>query len=91
MRIFLNIYFFIFQEAYKNWLCSSNIPYYNNDKLAKPCLRFCYNVQNLCPFFRPVDNYGGQPVFTCSNVIQATEYKQDGYEDDDENYHDDGN
>ena len=40
---------------------------------------------------RPVDDsFGGQPVFNCRNVIQTTEDKIDGFEDDDENYYDDG-
>ncbi|CAF0889059.1 unnamed protein product, partial [Brachionus calyciflorus] len=78
------------QDAYKKWLCSSIIPFYHEDnKMAKPCQRFCYSVQNLCPFFRPVDNYGGQPVFHCRNVVQVIESRPDGYEDDDENYFDD--
>lgn len=55
----------------------------------KPCQRFCYTVQNQCPFFRPVDMYGGQPVFHCRNVVQVNEWRPDGYEDDDENYVDD--
>lgn len=82
--IYLNL-----KDAYNKWLCSATIPYYDKDKLVKPCLRYCYNVQNLCPFFRPVDMYGGQPVFHCRNVIQVNEWRQDGYEDDDENYYDD--
>jgi|SanBayMetagenome_1026888.scaffolds.fasta_scaffold297662_1 hypothetical protein len=44
----------------------------------------------MCPFFRPVDTYGGQPVFHCRNVVQVVESKLDGLEDDDENYYDDG-
>ncbi len=47
-------------------------------------------VQNECPFLRPSDTYGGQPLFNCRNAIQAKEGKADGYEDDDENYTDDG-
>jgi len=47
-------------------------------------------VQNECPFLRPSDTYGGQPLFNCRNAIQAKEGKADGYEDDDENYIDDG-
>ena len=80
-----------FKEAYRTWLCRSNIPYYANGQLIRPCQRYCYNVQNLCPFLRPIDDsYGGQPVFSCRNVIQVSEEKTDGYEDDDENYFDDG-
>jgi hypothetical protein len=55
-------------------------------------MRYCFKVQNLCPFFRPslTDSYGGQPVFHCRNVVQASEARIDGFEDDDENYYDDG-
>lgn len=68
-------------------MCSSIIPYYyQNDELAKPCQRYCYTVENMCPFFRPMDSYGGQPVFHCRNVLQVMESRPDGYEDDDENY-----
>ncbi|RNA11226.1 hypothetical protein BpHYR1_017186 [Brachionus plicatilis] len=75
------------QNAYKKWLCSSMIPYFfENDILAKPCQHYCYTVENMCPFFRPTDSYGGQPVFHCRNVVQVMESKPDGYEDDDENY-----
>lgn len=77
------------QNAYKKWSCSSNIPYFENERIAKPCQRYCYDVQNMCPFFRPVDTYGGQPVFHCRNVVQVVESKLDGLEDDDENYYDD--
>ena len=46
----------------------------------------------MCPFLRPIDDtFGGQPVFHCRNVVQASESdKTDGFEDDDENYYDDG-
>lgn len=46
----------------------------------------------MCPFLRPIDDtFGGQPVFHCQNVVQASETdKTDGFEDDDENYYDDG-
>ncbi len=80
------------KEAYKTWLCTANIPYYENGTLIRPCQRYCFNVQNLCPFLRPIDDtYGGQPVFHCRNVIQAAEAdKTHGLEDDDENYYDEG-
>ncbi len=79
------------KEAYAKWLCSTNIPYYEKGRLAKPCQRYCFNVQNMCPFFRPMDdNFGAQPLFHCRNVVQVTEERPDGYEDDDEHYYDDG-
>ena len=56
--------------AYKKWCCSSNIPYFVQDKEVQACQAYCFDVENLCPFFRPVDTYGGQPVFLCRNVVQ---------------------
>lgn len=87
---YLKYFLFYYKEAYKKWLCSSQIPFYDDDRLARPCQRYCFSVQNLCPFFRPLDNYGGQPVFHCRNVIQVSESRPEGYEDDDENYYDEG-
>jgi hypothetical protein len=57
------------QSAYRKWLCSNKIPYYLNETLIKPCQTFCYDVQNQCPFFRPLDDfYAGQPVFHCNHI-----------------------
>ena len=69
----LHIYsYFSFQKAYKNWLCSNKIPYFQNDTFIKPCQNLCSDVQNLCPFFRPIEDiYAGQPVFHCNNIIDT--------------------
>ncbi len=36
------------------------------------------------------DSFGAQPLFHCRNVVQVSEERPEGYEDDDEHYYEDG-
>lgn len=55
------------REAYIDWLCTTNLPYYMNGERVKPCLSFCRRVEQRCPYFQPMllEQYGGQPLFMC--------------------------
>ena len=67
-----------FQEAYRNWLCSSLIPFYADGKRLAPCPLYCERVETRCPYIKPhlLDLYAGEQVFTCRGqyhfVINAT-------------------
>lgn len=66
------------KAAYRRWLCSVYNIYYIQDEPIKPCLDFCDQVSEYCPFFRP---YGevviGEPGFLCKDSKSAFMYKED--------------
>ena len=54
------------QEAYKDWLCATRLPYYNDQgNRVKPCLEFCQDTNRMCPYLLPQKPYCGQQVFMC--------------------------
>ena len=54
------------QTAYRQWLCSQYVTYYLEDEPIKPCLTFCDQVAQYCPFFRPFgESQIGEPGFLC--------------------------
>lgn len=59
--------FIISKMAYRDWLCSTLIPYYLNGQLAKPCQSICEQVEQKCPHLHPYGKgqYAGEPVFLC--------------------------
>lgn len=56
-------------ESYKNWLCAMHVPYYVGDEKVLPCVEFCVNVEEICPFFRPqiLVTHAGDPSFICKD------------------------
>ena len=50
---------FFTQEAYKQWLCATQLPIYEmrNDtsepQLTKACLDVCHKVLQRCPYYLP--------------------------------------
>ena len=61
---------YLFQEAYKQWLCASALTYFVNGRPVRPCTSFCQQVEATCPFFRPkVDTHEGDPSFICKGKV----------------------
>ena len=52
-------YLFFIQEAYKQWLCATQLPLYvmrndsNETIRTKPCLSVCHKVLQRCPYYLP--------------------------------------
>ena len=61
------------QEAYKDWLCSTKLPYYNDQgELVKPCLSQCRWAHRMCPYLLPHRQYCGQRAFLCPGKLPPT-------------------
>ena len=72
--ICLPFHFFFFfldsihtQETYKDWICSTALPFYVDGTVRKPCRSICERVEQRCPYFHPhhKDQYAGEPAFIC--------------------------
>ena len=61
------------QKAYKDWLCSMAIKYYDDDVLVEPCndVKYCDQVENHCPYLLPHmdQQYAGEPSFLCTGIL----------------------
>ena len=57
--------------AYRDWLCSTLIPYYlkpgGAQEVTKPCQSICEQVEQKCPHLHSYGKgqYAGEPVFLC--------------------------
>ena len=52
------------------WICAQMHPLYYGDRLIKPCLSICENVEERCPHFVPdPDDGSGEPSFLCGPAI----------------------
>ncbi|XP_013419685.1 uncharacterized protein LOC106180276 isoform X2 [Lingula anatina] len=67
------------KQAYKAWLCSMYIPYYQYGRLLNPCTSLCKAVEERCPYFLPVskNQYAGEPAFLCT--VNSIEQPPDIY------------
>lgn len=59
-------------HSYKMWACSRHLSFYEGDTEIPPCLDVCLNVENRCPFFRPVVVHAGEPSFLCKDSTEVT-------------------
>ncbi|XP_074658147.1 NALCN channel auxiliary factor 1-like isoform X2 [Tubulanus polymorphus] len=57
------------KQAYKDWLCAYHIPYYRAGQLIVPCMDYCTEIENRCPYLLPAmdDQYSGEPTFLCTD------------------------
>lgn len=77
--------FYLLQQAYRRWVCSSLVPHYTRSgERVRPCLSVCEDVEQQCPYLlpdqtilpgeaaHPTPQYAGEPTFLClgkSNAI----------------------
>lgn len=67
---------YIFQEAYRKWVCSSLVPYFAHEGPSesltlvgayvatrlRPCRSFCQSVEQRCPYLLPGDRAPAYPT-----------------------------
>ncbi|XP_022098638.1 uncharacterized protein LOC110983591 [Acanthaster planci] len=51
--------------AYRDWLCGITFDFYDEGRLIKPCLEFCYETSRKCPFLLPSVQYCGRQSYFC--------------------------
>ena len=78
----------LLQHSYKQWLCSSLLPFFRNVPTATsvidspsrarvpPCRDACLDVEEKCPYFLPSvnDQYMGQPNFLCTGKYATSHH-----------------
>ncbi|KAL0281615.1 UNVERIFIED_CONTAM: hypothetical protein PYX00_002549 [Menopon gallinae] len=68
----MTVFGFSLQEAYRRWVCSSLVPFFNGTTRVRPCRSVCQVVEQKCPYFLPENRapslptqYAGEPTFLC--------------------------
>lgn len=62
-----SIQLFLPQNTYRDWICATLLPVFDEGSLRKPCGSFCKRVEQRCPYLHPShkEQYAGEPAFIC--------------------------